>query len=142
MSSEKALLAASNAKERLLKQKDMMVVQHDSLKPLPLETKSGPLMKPPDSSADAVGIALTQVPAKEERLPAAGSPGKFSSPRRRFSCSPTLPHPASMASSPKHRYRSNFDLKLTQVSRELETYISRQVLCSIMRKDVREESPK
>jgi palmitoyltransferase len=33
-------------------------------------------------------------------------------------------------------------LKLTEVSRELETYISRQVLCSVMKKDAQEASPK
>lgn len=148
MNRGKALLAASKAKERLVKQKNMMVVEQDDdddnpLKPLPLplETKSGPLMmNPPDrsnvSSAET-GTGLTPI-VVQERIP--GSPVKFSSPRRRFTCSPTLPPSESMTST-KHKYRSNFDLQLTQVSRELETYISRQVLCSILRKEGNEASP-
>lgn len=145
MNQEKALLAASKAKERLVKQKNMMVVEHDDddpLKPLPLplETKSGPLMLNPSDrshvSSAETGTRLAPTVA-QERFP--GSPVKFSSPRRRFTCSPTLPPSEGMA-SPRHKYRSNFDLQLTQVSRELESYISRQVLCSILRKE-NEASP-
>ena len=42
MSREKALMAAEKARERILKQ--MPISDDDLLKPLPLETKSGPLM--------------------------------------------------------------------------------------------------
>lgn len=145
MNREKALLAASKAKESLVaKQKNMMLVEQDDdddddlLKPLPLplETKSGPLMMNPADRSHVNSIETGL--AAQEKVP--GSPVKFSSPRRRFTCSPTLPPSEGMA-SPKHKYRSNFDLKLTQVSRELETYISRQVLCSILRKEGNEASP-
>lgn len=136
MSQEKAILAANRAKERLMMQKTM--TQHDPLKPLPLETKSGPSIKPERSMGGSItGMGLTPLISKE-RIP--GSPGKFSSPRRRISCSPTIP--SALMGSPKHRYRSNFDLQLTQVSSELETYISRQVLSSILRKDGKGTSQK
>ncbi|PIN20104.1 DHHC-type Zn-finger protein [Handroanthus impetiginosus] len=122
LSREKALLAAEKAREKLVKNQTM--VESDPLKPLPLEIKSGPLVKPDKD------LGLT----KGGRL--LNSPGQFSSPRRRLSCSPgTVP-------SPKHRYRSDFDLKLTQVSRELESYISRQVLCSVLKNDGDEASPR
>jgi len=65
------------------------------------------------------------------------SPGRFSSPRRRFSGSSSSTVP-----SPKQKYRTNFDLKLTEVSRELESYISRQVLCSVIKQDGSEASPR
>ncbi|CAA3010447.1 S-acyltransferase 18 [Olea europaea subsp. europaea] len=45
VSREKALLAAEKANERLGKQKEMLV-ESDPIKPLPLELKSGSLMKP------------------------------------------------------------------------------------------------
>ncbi|CDP17036.1 unnamed protein product [Coffea canephora] len=135
MSQEKAILAANRAKERLMKQKTM--TQHDPLEPLPLETKSGPSIKPEKSIGSNMGTGLTPLILKET-IP--GSPGKFSSPRRRISCSPTIP--SAIMGSPKQRYRSNFDLQLTQVSSELETYISRQVLSSILRKDGNRISPK
>ncbi|KAL4558934.1 hypothetical protein LXL04_037139 [Taraxacum kok-saghyz] len=106
MSKEKAVAAATKARERFTGQKG----EEDSLKPLPLETKSGLLM-------------MTPLVVKG-MLP----PG---SPRRRFSVSP----------SPKQKYKSNFDLKLTDVSRELDTYISRQVLCSVLKKGESESSP-
>ncbi|KAI4349812.1 hypothetical protein L6164_010365 [Bauhinia variegata] len=41
-----------------------------------------------------------------------GSPGRFSSPRRRFSGSSTVF--SSIIPSPQHKYRSSFDLKLTE----------------------------
>jgi len=34
---------------------------------------------------------------------------------------------------------SNFDLRLAEVSRELETHISKQVLCSVVMKGVEDE---
>ncbi|KAL3517342.1 hypothetical protein ACH5RR_019931 [Cinchona calisaya] len=145
MSQEKALLAANRAKERLMKPKSMMEHHHDPLKPLPLETKSGPSIKfktEKNIGSSSMGtMGLTPLISKE-RIP--GSPGKFSSPRRRISCSPTIvPLPASSSmASPNHRHRANFDLQITQVSRELETYISRQVLSSILRQDGHKTSPK
>ncbi|KAL8527113.1 hypothetical protein ACS0TY_005111 [Phlomoides rotata] len=127
LSREKALLAAEKAREKLVKNKQ--VVENDPLKPLPLETRSGPVTKDLGSG----GLSITPLVTKGRFL---NSP-QFSSPRRRLSCSPIQQHVA----SPKHRYRSDFDLKLTQVSRELETYISRQVLCSVLKKDGSEASP-
>ncbi|KAK2649843.1 hypothetical protein Ddye_017332 [Dipteronia dyeriana] len=135
LSREKALLAAEKARERLMKQKPSLEL--DSLKPLPLETKCGPLMNPDKNSLNT-GSGSTPLISIVGRLP--GSPGRFSSPRRRFSVSPK--RFSGILPSPKQKYRSNFDLKLTEVSREMETYISRQVLCSVMRKDGVEESPK
>lgn len=136
MSREKALIAAEKAREKLKKQKAM--VDHDSLMPLALETKSGPLVNPPLIEPDGnttgmVGSGLMPlISSSLGSLP--GSPGQFSSPRRRFSTSTSTKTGASPSPSPKHRYRSNFDLKLTEVSKELETYISRQVLCSVLKK--------
>ncbi|ESR57860.1 protein S-acyltransferase 18 [Citrus sinensis] len=134
LSREKALLAAEKARERLMKQKP--VPEHDSLRPLPLETKCGPLMNP-DRNLATTGSGSTPLISIGKLT---GSPGRFSSPRRRFSVSPT--RFSGVVPSPKHKYRSNFDLKLTEVSRELETYISRQVLCSVIKKDGTEASPK
>ncbi|GLU16663.1 hypothetical protein SLE2022_330830 [Rubroshorea leprosula] len=133
LSSEKALLAAEKARERLVKQKH--VGELDSLKPLPLETKRGPQGNL-DKNVANLGPASTPLISKG-RLPV--SPG-LTSPRRRFSGSPTMF--SSVVPSPKQKYRSNFDLKLTEVSRELETYISRQVLCSVIKKDGTEASPR
>lgn len=118
MSKEKAMAAADKARERLLNQKQTGHNDNEdlNLKPLPQETKSGPLMK---NNKDDTTTAIISKPP-------------FPSPRRRFSYSPTL---SGTVPSPKQRYRSNFDLKLTQVSTELETYISRQVLCSVLTKD-------
>ncbi|KAK4417989.1 protein S-acyltransferase 18 [Sesamum alatum] len=123
LSREKVLLAAGKAR---LRQKPL--VENDPLKPLPLETKSGPLDK------DVV-TTMTPLIAKGRLI---NSPLQFSSPRRRLSCSPGT----ASVPSPKHRYKSDFDLKLTQVSRELETYISRQVLCSVLKSNGNEASPR
>ncbi|KAI4301597.1 hypothetical protein L6164_034859 [Bauhinia variegata] len=128
---EKALLAAEKARERLVKEKP--TVDHSSLKPLPVETKCGPLMKEDRN----MGSDSTHFTSKETL---AGSPARFSSPRRRFSGSPTVF--SSILPSPQHKYRSSFDLKLTGVSRELETHISRQVLCSVISKDEGVASPR
>lgn len=105
MSREKAQLAAEKARERFMRHED-----GDSIKPLPLETKSGPS-----------NIGVTPLVVK----------GMVSSTRRRFSVSP----------SQRQTYKSNFDLKLTEVSRELKTYISRQELCSVIKKGENEPSP-
>ncbi|XP_075094019.1 protein S-acyltransferase 18 isoform X3 [Nicotiana tabacum] len=145
MSREKALQAAEKAKERLIKQKEIV----DPMKPLPLETRSGPLMnldtnRVPLAAASSRELGLTKevIITKGRLTRSGGSPLQLSSPRRRCSYSPTvgIPTPRSGNAtvafpSPKHRYKGNFDLKLTQVSRELETYISRQVLFSALKKE-------
>lgn len=117
-----------------MKQKSLE--QQDSLRPLPLETKCGPLMNQ-DMNTTNMGSVSTPLISKG-KVPV--SPGRFSSPRRRFSGSSTMF--SGIVASPKNKYRSSFDLKLTEVSRELETYISRQVLCSVMKKDACEASPR
>ncbi|KAL2935102.1 Protein S-acyltransferase 18 [Bienertia sinuspersici] len=128
MSKEKALKAAEKAKE---KQK----VEQELVNPLPFEQKNGPLVKP-ERDINNTGLLMTPIIPKE-RLP--GSPGRFSSPRRRFSGSPaTLSNANTVANQ---AYKSNFDLKLTGVSRELEGYIAKQVLSSIL-KDGAEASPR
>lgn len=137
LSKEKALRAAEKARERIVKQKPM--TEQDPLKPLPLETKCGPLMNAHRNMPE-IDAGFGETPLLYNgRL--AGSPGSFSSPRRRFSCPPATIS-GIVASSPQHKYRSNFDLKLTDVSRELETYISRQVLCSVIKEDGSLPSPR
>ncbi|CAN4112706.1 unnamed protein product [Withania somnifera] len=144
MSREKALLAAEKAKERLIKQKEIV----DPLKPLPLETRSGPLMNLDTNRVPLAVASIRELALSKEVITTKGrltcgheSPMQLSSPRRRRSYSPTVvPAPrignATVPSpSPKHRYKGNFDLKLTQVSRELETYISRQVVFSALKKE-------
>ncbi|XP_065864115.1 protein S-acyltransferase 18 [Euphorbia lathyris] len=131
LSKEKALMAAEMARERLMRQKPSD--QQDSLRPLPLETKVGPMMNPDKYMSSVVGSGSTPLISK-------GSPGAFTSPRRRFSGSSAML--SGIVPSPKQKYRSSFDLKLTEVSKELETYISRQVLCSVIKKDAYEESPR
>lgn len=135
LSKEKALRAAEKARERIVKHKPMM--EQDPLKPLPLETKCGPLMNKQINVPDT-GSGSTPLHSNGSKL--AGSPGRFSSPRRRFSCPPSTI--SAVVASPQHKYRSNFDLKLTDVSRELETYISRQVLCSVIKEDGSQPSPR
>ncbi|KAL9318784.1 hypothetical protein ACSQ67_015301 [Phaseolus vulgaris] len=132
----KALLAAEKAREKLMKEKP--AGEHNSLKPLPLETKCGPLMNS-DKTIDTEEFCSTSFIAKGRLT---GSPGSYTSPRRRFSAgSPTTVFSSNLIASPHHKYRSSFDLKLTDVSRELETHISRQVLCSAIGKDS-EPSPR
>lgn len=126
LSKEKAITAAEKARERIVRQKPL--AERDPLKPLPLETKCGPLTNEDRNTGFSKGL-----------FPG-GSPGRFSSPRRRFSASPTMI--SGMVASPKHKYRSNFDLKLTEVSRELDNYISRQVLRSVIKEDRSESSPR
>uniref|UniRef100_A0A1J3FGV1 S-acyltransferase n=1 Tax=Noccaea caerulescens TaxID=107243 RepID=A0A1J3FGV1_NOCCA len=128
LSSEKALQAAEKAKERLRKAKP---VEEDSIKPLPLETKFGLML-------DQETVLLQ--PSTSAAVKLQVSPGRFSSPRRRFSGGSSSSSAA--VPSPKQKYRSNFDLKLTEVSRELESYISRQVLCSVIKQDGSEASPR
>lgn len=135
MSKEKALMAADKARERLAKRAPMAESEPSkSLKPLPSETKCGPSMNPVKEDN-----AQASSPIVVSKGWLGSTPRLFSSPRRRFSGSPTAS--SAVVPSPKQNYRSNFDLKLTGVSRELETYISRQVLCSVLKKSEEEESP-
>ncbi|GFP93637.1 protein s-acyltransferase 18 [Phtheirospermum japonicum] len=139
LSREKVLIAADKAREKLaVKHKE--TTSDDSMKPLPLETRSGPLIMKPDKDLTASkGLDLTPAAAITKGVMV------LSSPRRRLSCSPTIhqQQQANVVPSPKQsRYRSDFDLKLTQVSRELETYISKQVLCSVLKNEGREASPR
>ncbi|ONK78805.1 uncharacterized protein A4U43_C02F22610 [Asparagus officinalis] len=110
MSKEKAMVAAERAREKIMRQKSQPT--RSPLKPLPLETKRGP----------STNLEVKRV---AEVTPVVSNSGRFSSPRRRFSGSPS-PRP--------QKYRNNFDLKLIEVSRELDTYISKQVLCSALKK--------
>ncbi|KAJ8748682.1 hypothetical protein K2173_008127 [Erythroxylum novogranatense] len=123
LSRDKALLAAEKARERLLKQRtpeEQRFLKAATNRDMNnLESGSAPL------------ITKGKVP---------GSPGRFSSPRRRFSGSE--PMISGAVPSPKNKYRNSFDLKLTEVSKELEIYISRQVLCCVIKKNVSEASPR
>ncbi|EPS66612.1 hypothetical protein M569_08164, partial [Genlisea aurea] len=89
--------------------------KRDPLKPLPLplEMKSGLLIKPDGCDGGGGDSCLNS---------SSSSPGRFSSPRKRVS------------SSPKEKYKNDFDLKLTRVSREMETHISRQLLTCVLKK--------
>ncbi|KAK4282629.1 hypothetical protein QN277_013984 [Acacia crassicarpa] len=132
LTKEKAVRATEKAREKLAKEKSLGV--QNPLKPLPLETKRGPLMHA-DQNMGNMGSDSNHL--FKGRLP--GSPGRLSSPRRRLSGSATVF--ANILPSPQHKYRSSFDLKLTGISRELETHISKQVLCSVISKDGNEPSP-
>uniref|UniRef100_A0A1D1Y6Y4 Putative S-acyltransferase At4g01730 n=1 Tax=Anthurium amnicola TaxID=1678845 RepID=A0A1D1Y6Y4_9ARAE len=122
ISKEKALAAAEKARERMRSQNPPETTSLSPLKPLPSEMKKGPSV----SIEKRKAMSLMEMAAVVPKGWFPGSPnGRFLSPRRRFSASP----------SPKqHKYRSNFDLKLTEMSGELEMHISRYVVCSVMRK--------
>ncbi|CAL5208778.1 unnamed protein product [Lathyrus oleraceus] len=138
LTSEKALVATEKARERLVRERPTR--EHSSLKPLPLETKRGPLMNV-DQNIGNEGTGSTSTPfIAKGKLHV--SPVRLSSPRRRFSAGSSSVFSSSMIASPQHKYRSSFDLKLTGVSRELETHISKQVLCSVISKDGSEVSPR
>lgn len=124
MSREKAMAAAERARERI--RQKLPSTTTSPMKPLPLETKRGPLN--PERRHIMTGKEIVPVFTKSWL---SGSPtARFSSPRRRFSGSP----------SPKpQRHRSSFDPRLAEVSRELETHISKQVLCSVVMKGVEDE---
>ncbi|THU64000.1 hypothetical protein C4D60_Mb01t21820 [Musa balbisiana] len=130
MSKEKTLMAAERARERMRQKLAPMVATGLSispLKPLPLEMKQGPLMNP-----EAKKVILRDTTPVVPRGWFPSSPSRrLSSPRRRFSGSPS-PRP--------QKYRSSFDPKLIEVSRELETYISKQVLCSVLKQGEDDES--
>ncbi|KAJ8623575.1 hypothetical protein MRB53_032104 [Persea americana] len=136
LSKEKALMAAEKARERIAKRAPMTESEPSkTLEPLPSETKCGPSMNPGKENN-----AQASSPIVVSKGWSGGTPRLFSSPRRRFSGSPTAF--AAVVPSPNQNYRSNFDLKLTGVSRELDTYISRQVLCSVLKKGEEEVSPR
>ena len=135
MNREKALLAAAKARDKLAEEK--ATSGQDSLKPLPLETKRGPSINIEKDMAGEISSSTSVISQTKHST----SPSLFSSPRRRFSSSPSRTA-AAVAASPKHRYKSSFDLKLTEVSQELETYISRQVLCSVLKETGCEASPR
>ncbi|CAN6700051.1 unnamed protein product [Malus baccata var. baccata] len=108
LSKEKASITAEKARGWIVKQKPP--TEEDSLNHYHKGTTT------------AVGSGLTLLISKGW-MP--GSPGgKFSSPRRRVSGSLTMF--SGTVPSPKHKYRNNFELNLMEVSRKLETYISRQ----------------
>uniref|UniRef100_A0A0E0ML53 S-acyltransferase n=1 Tax=Oryza punctata TaxID=4537 RepID=A0A0E0ML53_ORYPU len=124
MSKEKAMAAAERARERI--RNKLPSTTTSPMKPLPVETKRGPLNQ--ERKHIMTGKEIVPVFTKSWL---SGSPtARLSSPRRRFSGSP----------SPKpQRHRSNFDLRLAEVSRELESHISKQVLCSVVMKGVEDE---
>lgn len=120
MSRDKALAAAEKARERMKREKPVETPPSPP-KPLPSEMKKGPSLSLETSRGHTEVAAVIPKPCW---FPGSAG-GRFSSPRRRFSGSP----------SPKQqRYRSTFDLKLSEMSGELETYISRQVVCSVLRR--------
>jgi palmitoyltransferase len=134
---EKALLAAEKARERLVRERPTR--DHSSLRPLPGETKRGPLMNIDKSILNEGSESMPCIEKGKLHV----SPVRLSSPRRRFSAgSPTVFSSSMVAASPQNKYRSSFDLKLAGVSRELETHISKQVLCSVISKDESEASPR
>ncbi|XP_047053222.1 protein S-acyltransferase 18-like [Lolium rigidum] len=122
MSKEKAMAAAERARERIRQKLQSTAIS--PMKPLPLETKRGPL----NPERSTTGKEIVPVFTKSW---VSGSPtARLSSPRRRFSGS----------SSPKpQRSRTNFDIRLTEVSRELDTHISKQVMCSVVMKGIEDE---
>nr|GEW11570.1 protein S-acyltransferase 18-like [Tanacetum cinerariifolium] len=54
---------------------------------------------------------------------------------------PSLRRQLYVSPSKKQKYKSNFVLELTEVSKELDTYIFRQVLCSLIKKGDNESCP-
>ncbi|WOK95212.1 hypothetical protein Cni_G03919 [Canna indica] len=122
MSKEKTLMAAERARDRM-RQK----LAISPLKPLPLEMKQGPL-----SNQETKKVVLRDLTPVVPRVWFPNSPsGHFSSPRRRISGSPS-PRP--------QKYRNSFDPKLTEISTELETYISKQVLSSALKQSEENQS--
>ncbi|GAB2301987.1 hypothetical protein Dimus_036093 [Dionaea muscipula] len=145
MNKENAVEAVEQAKESLAKQKQKQkMIKQDSLFPLPFEIKNGPLVNLENTvntrGGGGGGLSLTNTLIPKGRPP--GSPGKFTSPRRRVSGSPTIfSGMAGGQSLQTSSYRDHFDLKLTQVSKELETHISRHVVSSVI-KDGAAPSPR
>ncbi|XP_037462209.1 protein S-acyltransferase 18-like [Triticum dicoccoides] len=152
MNKDKAMAAAERARERIRQKLPSTTIS--PMRPLPLETKRGPLNQGRRPIIAVTGKEnqetrpIMTVTGKEnqetrpimtgkEIVPAltkswlSGSPtARLSSPRRRFSGS----------SSPKpQRCRANFDLRLTEVSRELDTRVSKQVMCSAVIKGAEDE---
>lgn len=130
MSKEKTLIAAERAREKMRQKLSPKIagLSISPLKPLPLEMKHGPLTN--EETRKKVVRDLTPVISRSWF---SVSPNKhLSSPRRRFSGSPS-PRP--------QKFRNSFDPKLTQISRELETYISKQVLCSVLKQGEEDHQP-
>ncbi|GAB2241455.1 hypothetical protein Droror1_Dr00018230 [Drosera rotundifolia] len=119
MNKENALEAVDQSKETLAKQKQ--IIKHDSMNHLPFEMKNGPLVNLNNTMNTRRASLTTLTPTV--RPPS--SSGKFTSPRRRVSGSPTV--------SSHQSYRNHFDLKLTEVSKELETHIYRHVVSSVLK---------
>ncbi|KAI4971767.1 hypothetical protein ZWY2020_002681 [Hordeum vulgare] len=131
MNKDKAMAAAERARERIRQKLPSTAIS--PMKPLPLETKRGPLNQERRSiMTGKENQERRPIMTGKEIVPVltkswlSGSPtARLSSPRRRFSGS----------SSPKpQRCRANFDLRLTEVSRELDTHVSKQVMCSVVMK--------
>ncbi|KAE8809826.1 putative S-acyltransferase [Hordeum vulgare] len=136
MNKDKAMAAAERARERIRQKLPSTAIS--PMKPLPLETKRGPLNQERRSiMTGKENQERRPIMTGKEIVPVltkswlSGSPtARLSSPRRRFSGS----------SSPKpQRCRANFDLRLTEVSRELDTHVSKQVMCSVVMKGVEDE---
>ncbi|XP_074559519.1 protein S-acyltransferase 18 [Curcuma longa] len=124
MSKEKTMIAAERAREKMRQKLSPKVtgLSISPLKPLPLEMRHGPL-----TNQEVKRVVIKDHTAVNSRAWFPNSPnGHLSSPRRRFSGSPS-PRP--------QMYRNSFDPKLTEISRELETYISKQVLCSVLKQE-------
>jgi palmitoyltransferase ZDHHC1/11 len=121
MSKGKAMEAAERARERIRQRLPM-----SPMKPLPLETKRGPL----NQERMHITTGKEIVPVFTKSWLSESPSARISSPRRRFS--------GSLSPKPQ-RYRNNFDMRLAEVSRELDTHISKQVLCSVIMKGVEEE---
>ncbi|ERN02042.1 hypothetical protein AMTRI_Chr02g266100 [Amborella trichopoda] len=133
MSKEKAIMAAEKARERISNQPKTTEndVKIDSTKPEEPQNMKLDLIKSQ--------ILLTPLPLERTLI----FPAAFSSPRRRISSSPTsfsgkpsalmISRRQSPLHSP-HKYKTHFEPKLSEVSRQLESYISQQVLGSILKK--------
>ncbi|KAJ8644270.1 hypothetical protein MRB53_006018 [Persea americana] len=137
LSKEKALMAAEKARERIAKRAPMAESEPSkTLEPLPSETKCGPSMNPGKENN-----AQASSPIVVSKGWLGGTTRLFSSPRRRFSGSPTAF--TAVVASPNKNYYSNFDLKLTGVSRELDTSFSLFLLlissCCPRKKNFRDE---
>ncbi|XP_042405533.1 protein S-acyltransferase 18-like [Zingiber officinale] len=124
MSKEKTMIAAERAREKMRQKLSPKVtgLSISPLKPLPSEMRHGPL-----TNQEVKRVVVKDHMAVNSRAWFPNSPnGHLSSPRRRFSGSPS-PRP--------QMYRNSFDPKLTEISRELETYISKQVLSSVLKQE-------
>ncbi|KAM3191919.1 hypothetical protein ACQJBY_069263 [Aegilops geniculata] len=129
MNKDKAMAAAERARERIRQKLPSTAIT--PMKPLPLETKRGPLnqerrsiMTGKENQERRTSMTGKEIVPVLTKSWLSGSPtARLSSPRRRFSGS----------SSPKpQRCRANFDSRLTEVSRELDAHVSKQVMCPVV----------